>query len=88
MAITLVKRFGGIPDIENQDSKTTPVNTDLILIEDSADNYSKKKILVGGLGGVGGGIISIPVSGGYRVTNIRLDASKNIVITYDETPAP
>lgn len=33
-------------------------------------------------------IISSPLSGQYRITNIRLDASKHIVITYDETPEP
>lgn len=35
----------------------------------------------------GNNILSVPVSGGYQITNIRLDADKKIVITYDETPA-
>jgi len=35
----------------------------------------------------GNNILSIPASGGYQITNIRLDADKKIVITYDEIPA-
>uniref|UniRef100_A0A6M3LPB3 Uncharacterized protein n=1 Tax=viral metagenome TaxID=1070528 RepID=A0A6M3LPB3_9ZZZZ len=31
-------------------------------------------------------IQSNPTSGQYRITGIRLDADKKIVITYDETP--
>ena len=33
-----------------------------------------------------GDIISSPLSGQYQITNIRLDADKKIVITYNETP--
>jgi len=32
------------------------------------------------------GIISNPGSGEYKIVNIRLDASLQIVITYDDTP--
>jgi len=32
------------------------------------------------------GVISNPDSGEYRIVNIRLDASKHIVITYDSVP--
>ena len=36
----------------------------------------------------GGGIGSNPLSGQYRVKGIRLDANKEIVVTYDGTPEP
>ena len=34
------------------------------------------------------GIVSTPLSGQYQITNIRLDADKKIIVTYDETPTP
>lgn len=33
-------------------------------------------------------IKSLSPSGGYRITNIRLDENKKVVITYDDTPIP
>ena len=33
-------------------------------------------------------IISNPLSGEYRITNIRLDANLEIIITYDDVPEP
>lgn len=62
MAITSLRRFGELPDVEHQDSKTTPVNADLLLIEDSADNYAKKKILVSSLSATGVGDVDGPAS--------------------------
>jgi len=44
-------------------------------------------LLYSGSGGSSGtGIVSNPGVGEYRVTGIRLSASGEIVITYDETP--
>jgi hypothetical protein len=37
---------------------------------------------------IGSGIGSNPGSGEYRITGLRLDSSKRIVVTYDETPMP
>ena len=42
----------------------------------------------GGGGSGGTGIISNPGSGEYRVKGIRISATGEIVITYDETPEP
>ena len=42
-----LKRAAG--DINSFTEKTTPANADLILIEDSADSYNKKKVQIGNL---------------------------------------
>jgi len=34
------------------------------------------------------GIISNPLSGQYRITGLRLSATGEIIVTYDETPEP
>lgn len=41
---------------------------------------------VASIASLGDAIVSTPLSGQYRITGIRLDADKRIVITYDETP--
>ena len=43
---------------------------------------------LGYAGGGGTGIVSNPGSGEYRVKGIRLSATGEIIITYDETPEP
>lgn len=48
-----LKRAGG--DINTFTEKASPVDTDVVLIEDSADSYNKKKVQVANLPGVGGG---------------------------------
>ena len=58
-------------------------DADEIAIVDD-DVGTTKKITRGNL--LSGLIISTPSSGQYQITNIRLDADKKIVITYDETP--
>jgi len=59
--------------------------SDYTIIVEESDNLI---IEVGIQGPVGAtGIISTPSSGQYQITNIRLDADKKIIITYDETPA-
>ena len=42
-------------EINSISEKGTPVNADIVLIEDSADSYNKKKVQVGNLPGGGGG---------------------------------
>lgn len=37
---------------------------------------------------IAGGIVSAPPSGEYKVKEIRLNASKHLVIVYDEDPIP
>jgi hypothetical protein len=48
-----LKREAG--DITSFTEKGIPVSTDLVLIEDSADNYNKKKVKIGNLPTGGGG---------------------------------
>lgn len=48
---------------------------------------AEKAVKIQGLsGGLTGAITSTPGSGEYEVKDIRLDSSKHIVVTYDETP--
>ena len=61
---------------------TTADDADELVIVDD-DTVVTKKITRGNL--LSGLIVSTPLSGQYKVTNIRLDADKKIVITYDET---
>ena len=55
---------------------------EIAIVDDDAG--TTKKITRGNL--LSGLIISTPSSGQYKITNIRLDSDKKIVITYNETP--
>ncbi len=62
----------------------------LFIDEDGDFNIEAEQTLkISGLsGGVSGAITSTPGSGEYEIKDIRLDASKHIVVKYDETPKP
>jgi len=61
--------------------KVAPANADLVLIEDSIDGYTKKKVQVGNLPGGGG---STPTGTGFRhVTGGVEDAAAKLVDTAD-----
>jgi len=55
-----LKRASG--DINSFDEKTSPVNNDILLIEDSEDSFNKKKIKKSALGGSGSQIV-------YKLSN-------------------
>jgi len=60
---------------------TSMGDTDVIPgVKDAATKKIQKSNFFDGL------IASNPTSGQYKITGIRLDADKKIVITYDETP--
>jgi hypothetical protein len=69
--------------ISELDEATSMGDADVIPgVKDSATKKIKKSNYLIDL------IASTPLSGQYRITGIRLDADKKIVITYDETPEP
>jgi hypothetical protein len=57
-----LKRAAG--DINTFSEKVTPVGTDILLIEDSADSYNKKKVQITNLPGGGGGEANTASSAG------------------------
>jgi hypothetical protein len=61
----------------------------LFIDEDGDFNIEAEKNLnIHAGSSVTGVITSNPSSGEYKVKGIRLDSSKNIVVTYDDTPEP
>jgi len=46
-------------NISGMVEKTTPVDTDLLVMEDSADNNAKKKVKIGNALGISGNVTSV-----------------------------
>lgn len=62
--------------------KTTPVDDDVLLIEDSAASYAKKRVKIGNLpSGGGGGAIAVEQSGSTAITGVDHLVYKGATIT-------
>ena len=78
-----LKRAAG--DFNTFTAKATPVNADLVLIEDSEDGFANKKVALGDIG-IGGGGVQPPSSFVYNnltsnaTLGFNLDAVHNIII--------
>jgi hypothetical protein len=78
-----LKRAAG--DFNTFTAKATPVNADLVLIEDSEDGFTKKKVALADIG-IGGGGVQPPSSFVYNnltanaTLAFNLDAVHNIII--------
>jgi hypothetical protein len=74
-------------EINGLTEKATPVSTDLIVVEDSAASYAKKKVQIGNLPSSGGGVTNVTASSplassGGTTPNISLDDSGATAATY------
>lgn len=68
---------------------TSPTTDDVVyVVNDPGGTPADKRVTLANLLTGMKGIKSEPPSGGYTIVNLYLNAAKEIVVVYDETPIP